>query len=103
MKPAPFEYHAPDSLDQALEILHENATSAKLLAGGQSLVPGRNFRVVQPSMLIDLNRIKELDYVREDDCLQIGAMTRERTLEFDERIARESPLLYEAAPHIAHP
>ena len=104
MKPAPFEYHIPDSIDQAVELLHEYADTAKILAGGQSLVPAMNFRVVQPSMLIDLNRLKELDYVREEhDCLHIGAMTRERTLEFDTQIARRSPLLHEAAPHIAHP
>lgn len=104
MKPAPFEYHVPDSIDQALELMHEHADVAKVLAGGQSLVPAMNFRVVQPSMLIDLNRVQELDYVREDgDYLRIGAMTRERTLEFNEQIARRIPLLHEAAPHIAHP
>ena len=104
MKPAPFEYHVPDSIDQALSLMHEHADTAKILAGGQSLVPAMNFRVVQPSMLIDLNRLKELDYVREDgECLRIGAMTRERTLEFDARIAKRTPLLHEAAPNIAHP
>jgi carbon-monoxide dehydrogenase medium subunit len=103
MKPAPFEYRAPDSIDHALELLDEHGDTAKILAGGQSLVPAMNFRVVQPSMLIDLNRIKEMEYVREEDCLHIGAMTRERTLEFDEHIARRSPLLHEAVPNIAHP
>jgi carbon-monoxide dehydrogenase medium subunit len=103
MKPAPFEYRAPDSIDQALELLLEYGDTAKLLAGGQSLVPAMNFRVMQPSMLIDLNRLKEMEYVREADCLHIGAMTRERTLEFDEAIAKRSPLLHEAVPNIAHP
>ena len=103
MKPAPFEYHVPESIDQALELLHENADTAKLLAGGQSLVPAMNFRVMQPSMLIDLNRLTDLNYVRANGCLQIGAMTRERTLEFDPQIAELSPLLHEATPHIAHP
>lgn len=104
MKPAPFEYHVPDSLDQALELLHEHADAAKILAGGQSLVPAMNFRVVQPAMLIDLNRVEELGFVREDDSsVHIGAMTRERTLEFDARIAKKIPLLNEAAPNIAHP
>jgi len=103
MKPAPFEYHAPDSIEQALELLQEHGDTAKILAGGQSLVPAMNFRVVQPSMLIDLNRLKEMEYVREDGCLHIGAMTRERTLEFDDHIARQSPLLHEAVPNIAHP
>ena len=104
MKPAPFEYLVPDSIDQAAQLMHQHADTAKILAGGQSLVPAMNFRVVQPSMLIDLNRLKELDYVREDgDCLRIGAMTRERTLEFDTRIEKRTPLLHEAAPNIAHP
>jgi carbon-monoxide dehydrogenase medium subunit len=104
MKPAPFEYHAPDSLEEALFVLHNSSDEAKLLAGGQSLVPAMNFRVVQPSVLIDLNRLPELGYVREEDeHLHIGAMTRERHLEFDASIAKRTPLLSEAAPHIAHP
>src|SRR5687768_1755350 len=104
MKPAPFEYHAPDSLDEALFILHNSAGDSKLLAGGQSLVPAMNFRVVQPSALIDLNRVPELGYVREGNGhLRIGAMTRERHLESDASIIKNAPLLHEAAPHIAHP
>lgn len=105
MKPAPFEYHAPDSIEEALFILHNSGGDAKILAGGQSLVPAMNFRVVQPSALIDLNRLPELGYIREDGltCLRIGAMTRERQLEFDESILKRIPLLHDAAPHIAHP
>jgi len=103
MKPASFDYRAPESIDQALELLNEHGDTAKILAGGQSLVPAMNFRVLQPSMLIDLNRLKEMDYVHEDECLHIGAMTRERTLEFDGHIATRSPLLHEAVPNIAHP
>ena len=104
MKPAPFEYHAPASLEEALFILHNSGGEAKILAGGQSLVPAMNFRVVQPSVLIDLNRVPELGYVRDDgECLRIGAMTRERQLELDESIINRAPLLHEAAPHIAHP
>jgi carbon-monoxide dehydrogenase medium subunit len=104
MKPAPFEYRVPHSIEQALEFIHDHADAAKILAGGQSLVPAMNFRVVQPSMLIDLNHLNELDYVREDgEYLRIGALTRERTLEFNTLIQNKSPLLHEAAPHIAHP
>ena len=104
MKPAPFEYHAPDSIEEALTLVHNLGDEAKLLAGGQSLVPAMNFRVVQPTALIDLNRIKELDYVQQDgDCLRIGAMTRERTLEFDPLIAQKFPLLNEAMQYVAHP
>ena len=104
MKPAPFEYHAPQSLEEASFLLHNHTDDAKILAGGQSLVPAMNFRVVQPSALIDLNRVPELGYIHEDgECLRIGAMTRERQLEFDASIAKRTPLLHEAAPHIAHP
>jgi CO/xanthine dehydrogenase FAD-binding subunit len=104
MKPAPFEYHAPESIEEALILLRDQAGDARLLAGGQSLVPAMNFRVVQPSVLIDLNRIKELDYLREDgDCVRIGAMTRERTLELSSLIAQKWPLLNEAMPFVAHP
>ena len=104
MKPAPFEYYVPDSIEQALDFLREHGDSAKLLAGGQSLVPAMNFRVVQPGVLIDLNRVGELKYIREDDAaLHLGAMTRERELEFDPVISRRTPLLAEVMPHVAHP
>jgi carbon-monoxide dehydrogenase medium subunit len=104
MKPAPFEYYVPDSIDQALHLLYEHGDRAKLLAGGQSLVPAMNFRVVQPGVLIDLNRIEELQYVREENAaLHVGAMTRERVLEFDPVISKKTPLLAEVMPHVAHP
>ncbi len=104
MKPAPFEYHNPDSLEQALDIMSQHADEAKILAGGQSLVPAMNFRVVQPSVLIDLNRIRELSFIREEgETICVGAMTRERHLEFDSSIAKRIPLLTEATPFIAHP
>lgn len=104
MKPAPFEYHAPVSFDEALELKDRHGDDAKILAGGQSLVPAMNFRVVQPGVLIDLNRMAELSYIREEkDVVQIGAMTRERHLEFDSSIEQRAPLLHEAVPFIAHP
>ena len=104
MKPAPFEYFVPDSIEQALELLHEHGDEAKILAGGQSLVPAMNFRIHQPEVLIDLNRVPELDYIREDgNVVRVGAMTRERHLEFDDLIAQRTPLLHEAVPFIAHP
>lgn len=104
MKPAPFEYHAPTTLEQALDLMSQHAGEAKILAGGQSLVPAMNFRIVQPSLLIDLNQVAELSYIREyADVMRIGAMTRERHLEFDASIAKRIPLLHEAAPNIAHP
>jgi CO/xanthine dehydrogenase FAD-binding subunit len=111
MKPAPFQYHAPTTLDEALALLHENADSAKLLAGGQSLVPVMNFRLATPTMLIDLNRVSELFYIRTSDfgsfqnfrSLSIGAMTRHRQVERDALVAQHAPLLAETMPFIAHP
>jgi carbon-monoxide dehydrogenase medium subunit len=105
MKPAPFEYYAPDSLEQALDLISQHSSDvAKILAGGQSLVPAMNFRVVQPAVLVDINRVSELNYIREDgDVLRIGTMTRERQLEFDPLISRHTSLLAEAVPFIAHP
>lgn len=104
MKPAPFEYLAPDSLDAALDVLARHGGEAKLLAGGQSLIPVMNFRLAQPSLLVDLNRLRDLDYVRADGSgLRIGAMTRQRSLERDPHVRRLAPLLHEAVPFIAHP
>ena len=104
MKPAPFEYHAPGSLDDALALKNQYGDEAKILAGGQSLVPAMNFRVVQPGVLIDLNRVSELSYIREDgQVIRVGAMARERHLEFDTSIEKQTPLLHEAVPFIAHP
>ena len=104
MKPAPFEYHVPDSIEQALDLMSQHADEAKILAGGQSLVSAMNFRVIQPSVVIDLNRVAELSYIRaEGDVIRVGSMARERHLEFDSSIAKRTPLLAEAMPHIAHP
>ena len=105
MKPAPFEYLIPDSLDAVLAILSEHGSDAKLLAGGQSLVPAMNFRRLQPRLLVDLNNLTELDYVQPTagGDLRIGAMTRESRLEHDPLVARWTPLMHEAVPHIAHP
>lgn len=104
MKPAPFEYYVPDSLEEALSLLREHGGEAKILAGGQSLVPAMNFRVVQPGVLIDLNRVKELGYIRDEGgALLVGAMTRERELELNVLVSVQVPLLAEAMPHVAHP
>jgi carbon-monoxide dehydrogenase medium subunit len=104
MKPAPFEYFVPDTLEEALVLLHEHGDDAKILAGGQSLVPAMNFRIHQPEVLIDLNRVPELGFIRNDgNVIRVGAMARERQLEFDEIIAKRTPLLHEAVPFIAHP
>jgi aerobic carbon-monoxide dehydrogenase medium subunit len=106
MKPAPFEYVLPDSLPAALAALQEHGFDAKLLAGGQSLVPVMNFRLNQPGVLIDLNRISELNFIREDAAsgeIRLGGMVRQRQLERDALIAERLPLLHETMPHIAHP
>ena len=103
MKPAPFEYFAPTTIDEAVSLLAEQE-DAKILAGGQSLVPVMNFRLARPSVLIDLNRIKELFYIRaQNGGLAIGAMTRQRSVERDASIARIAPLVTETMPYVAHP
>jgi carbon-monoxide dehydrogenase medium subunit len=105
MKPAPFEYLSPDSLEEALTILQEHGSDAKLLAGGQSLVPAMNFRLAQPGILVDINKLSDLDYIRDggSESLLLGAMTRQSRLETDSHILERAPLLGEAMPHVAHP
>lgn len=105
MKPPAFDYQAPDSLEAALSLLAERGPEAKLLAGGQSLVPLLSFRLARPALLVDLNRIGDLAFVRggDDGSLRLGAMTRQRALERDPQVAAAAPLLAAAAPWIAHP
>lgn len=105
MKPAPFAYHAPDSVEAALELAAQHGPDARWLAGGQSLVPAMNFRLVEPAVLLDLNGLSQLDYVQETDegGLRVGAMARQRRVEGDPAVARLCPLLAEAMPHVAHP
>jgi aerobic carbon-monoxide dehydrogenase medium subunit len=103
MKPAPFEYHSPDTLEEALELKAQHGDEGKALAGGQSLIPAMNFRVAQPTLLIDLNRIGDLRYVRKNGALHIGAMTQQSQAERDPLVAKHTPLLHEAIPNIAHP
>ena len=104
MKPAPFEYDAPATLAEALELKARYGDEAKCLAGGQSLIPAMNFRFLQPARLLDLNRLAELEYIRHvGDELRIGAMTRQRRLEREAAVRDWSPLLHEAMPWVAHP
>jgi len=104
MKPAPFKYVAPSSLEQALEIMSEHGTEAKLLAGGQSLIPVMNFRLAYPTLIVDLNRLPELARLHGPDAggLRIGAMVRQRQLEQDPVVAQRAPLIHETMPHVAH-
>jgi aerobic carbon-monoxide dehydrogenase medium subunit len=105
MKPAPFKYIAATSLEHALALKAEYGDDAKFLAGGQSLMPAMNFRLAQPAILIDINRIDSLGAIRPRDqggaC--VGALTRYRALERDSGFAGQFPLIAEALPHIAHP
>lgn len=105
MKPASFDYIAPDNLESALATIRQYGYDAKLLAGGQSLIPLLNFRLASPSVLVDLNRLADLDFVRPSPVggLTIGAMTRQSRLETDPLVAEKAPLLHEAIPFIAHP
>jgi carbon-monoxide dehydrogenase medium subunit len=104
MKPAPFAYHAPTTIDEALALLAEHGDAAKPLAGGQSLIPAMSFRLAQPAVLIDLGRLPELAYVRsEDGGLKIGAMTRQRDVERSAEVAARAPLVALTMPHVAHP
>lgn len=104
MKPAPFRYLAPQSVDEALAYLSQYGYEAKLLAGGQSLIPTMNFRLAQPGILIDLNRIANLGYVlpTQEGGVRIGTMTRQRTVEQSVLVAERAPLMTAAMPHIAH-
>jgi carbon-monoxide dehydrogenase medium subunit len=103
MKPAPFKYFAPSTTEEALVYLGEYGYEAKVLAGGQSLIPTMNFRLAQPSVLIDLNNIPELSYIKKGpDGLRIGAMTRQRELENDPLVLENSKLIHETMPFIAH-
>lgn len=104
MKPAPFDYFAPASLDEALALKAHYGDEAKFLAGGQSLIPAMNFRLAQPAMLVDVNGLRELDFIRLDGAeLRLGAVTRQRRLERDPLVKQHAPLLYEAIPQVAHP
>ena len=96
MKPGPFKYIAADSLAAALAAKAGHGSEARFLAGGQSLIPAMNFRLAQPAVLIDVNPVRELDYVRDEGSVRIGALTRLRTLE-------RTALLAEAVRHVAHP
>jgi aerobic carbon-monoxide dehydrogenase medium subunit len=102
MKPPPFTYHDPRSVEDAVSLLAEK-DNAKLLAGGQSLMPMLNFRFVLPDDLIDLNLIDGLAGIREDgDALVFGGMTRQRDIEYSDLVAKRIPLMKEAILNVGH-
>jgi aerobic carbon-monoxide dehydrogenase medium subunit len=103
VKPAPFEYFCPATLDEAIELLAEHGGDAKALAGGQSLIPAMNFRLATPAVLVDLNRVAALSHITSaNDGLRIGAMTRHREVEHSGAVAASAPLLAAAMPFVAH-
>lgn len=104
MKPAPFTYYCPGTLDEAVRLLDEHGEDGKVLAGGQSLMPLMNLRLARPAAIIDLNRVPGLDRVAADGDrgLRIGALTRQRALERDPSLAARNPLLAAAVPLIGH-
>jgi carbon-monoxide dehydrogenase medium subunit len=102
MKPAPFDYYRAESVKDAVALLQEHGPEAKILAGGQSLLPMMKLRLARPAVLVDINRVRDLQYVRAGDGrLAFGAMARLDTLAGD-TVRRHSPMLAEAARHIAH-
>lgn len=104
MKPAPFDYYAPTSVEEACRLLSQYGDEAKILAGGQSLVPVMALRLAQPSVLIDINTVRELDYIHADDHgLAIGAITRQRTVERSASVREQFPILSAAVEWIGHP
>lgn len=99
-----FDYHAPTSVDEAITLLERGGEGAKLLAGGQSLIPAMRFRLAAPSTLIDISRLHDLEYIEErSDHLAIGALTRESALERSPIVAARYPLLLDTALVIADP
>ncbi|MFT4234421.1 MAG: xanthine dehydrogenase family protein subunit M [Microbacterium sp.] len=104
MKPAKFDYVAPESLDEAIALLAANPDDAQIIAGGQSLTPMLNFRMAGAALLIDINRIVGLSGIRlgDDGAVHIGATTRHRDVELSPLVARHLPLVHAAMPYVAH-
>jgi CO/xanthine dehydrogenase FAD-binding subunit len=104
MKPPPFEYEAPTTIQEVVALLQQHDGEAKILAGGQSLMPLLNMRFARPTALIDLRRLTELDYIREENgTLAIGAMTTKRSVERSDLVKSRQPLLHASTTWIAHP
>jgi len=104
MLPAPFEYHAPKTVDEALELLDQLGDEGKVLAGGQSLIPLLKLRFASPGHLVDINKIKDLDYLEErDGTLRIGPLFRHKSAERSSLLASRYHVMADAAPQIADP
>lgn len=103
MKPSKFTYHAPETVDEAINILGQHDGDARVLAGGQTLIPMMNFRMATPAVIVDLGKIPDLAYMREDGgVIEIGAMTRQRFIEFSPLARDKLPLLHEAIRWVGH-
>ncbi len=104
MKPARFDYYAPQSLEEALSLLSQHGDDAKVLAGGQSLMPLMAMRLARPPVVVDINRIGALEHITETagGGLNIGALTRERTVELSDVVRQQFPMLSAMVPHIGH-
>src|SRR5262249_2173759 len=103
MKPPPFDYVQAESVEAAVAALAQAGGDAKIIAGGQSLVPMLNFRLLRPSLLIDINRIVGLSFIEDDGgSVHIGAVVRHRGLEVSPLIAQFFPIVVEAMGHVAH-
>lgn len=104
MKPAPLDYAAPETLAEAVSLLADQSREAKVIAGGQSLMPMLNMRLARPELLVDLRRVQGLDYIREDQgSVRIGAMTTKREVERSPLVRERLPLLHAATLHVGHP
>ena len=104
MIPGSFDYHAPATLDEAITLLAELGEDAKILAGGHSLIPMMKLRLAEPTNLIDINGLSDLNYIKEENgYLCIGAMTREVELEKSDLIAEKYPILKDTSEVIADP
>jgi len=104
MKPAPFEYHRPTSLAETFDLLDRYGDDGRILAGGQSLVPGLNMRLATPRAVIDINRLPGLDGIRvAPEGLVIGALARQEAVERSPLVREHAPLLAAAIPHVGHP
>ncbi|HEX9312764.1 MAG TPA: FAD binding domain-containing protein, partial [Actinomycetota bacterium] len=103
MKPPPFKYARPGELDEVLALLSEHGDEAKLLAGGQSLIPLLNFRLARPSVLVDLNSVSGLDgMTSQNGTIGLGAMVRQRAAERSPDVGSSCPLIVQALRHVAH-
>jgi 2-furoyl-CoA dehydrogenase FAD binding subunit len=98
MKPVAFRYERPDTIEETVALLAEHGDEAKVLAGGQSLVPALNMRLLRPAVIVDVNRVAELATLHDNGYLRVGATVRQA----DPRVAGSHPLLAEAIPHIGH-